>query len=411
MIAYIMEAALRSLLLALVVWLGMTVLRVRNPQVQKITWMTVLAGAIAMPALMQIPLLLHWQLLSAEPLVAFALPGVAIHGIRLDSSPQWREMLTGLYLAGVFVLLLRLSVGLARMWRASQAAAPVREAWALGADIRVTPALSSPGTFGSIILLPESYINWSHISRAAIIEHERAHVRHRDSLVQWLAALHACIFWFSPVAWWLRRRLAELAEQVSDDSVLDGHVERSDYADVLLQVARARQSTGMSLVSSMANGGVAKRIERILADDYCVRRPARWWLALAIVAVMPLIALSSGATASNASGAIASNDPASGDYSLPTSPSGLRIVESPSLAELERWYPPQAADDGIDGAVQIAVTLDEAGRATDTLVLSEFPLGAGFGSAASGLAHAFKYANPTGRPGTLTFRVKFALRK
>jgi hypothetical protein len=37
-----------------------------------------------------------------------------------------------------------------------------------------------------------------------------------------------------------------------------------------------------------------------------------------------------------------------------------------------------------------------AGRASVTLVLSEIPLGMGFGAAASELAHVFKYPNPTG---------------
>jgi hypothetical protein len=59
--------------------------------------------------------------------------------------------------------------------------------------------------------------------------------------------------------------------------------------------------------------------------------------------------------------------------------------------------------------VQITVTLDDAGRATDTLVLSETPLGMGFGSAASELAHVFKYSNPTGRSANLTYHIKFAL--
>jgi hypothetical protein len=85
------------------------------------------------------------------------------------------------------------------------------------------------------------------------------------------------------------------------------------------------------------------------------------------------------------------------------------IVSSPSNEELKKWYPPAAARAGIDGDVQITVTLDDAGRATDTLVLSETPLGMGFGSAASQLAHVFKYSNPTGHSTNLTYHVKFAL--
>jgi TonB family protein len=86
------------------------------------------------------------------------------------------------------------------------------------------------------------------------------------------------------------------------------------------------------------------------------------------------------------------------------------IVSSPSLEELKKWYPAEAAIRGIDGMVQITVTLDEAGRATDTLVISEAPVGLGFGAAASELAHVFKYSNTTGHPATVTYRVKFELK-
>jgi hypothetical protein len=47
------------------------------------------------------------------------------------------------------------------------------------------------------------------------------------------------------------------------------------------------------------------------------------------------------------------------------------FVSSPSLDELKNHYPPAAERDGVDGDVQIMVTLDEVGRATDTPVLSE----------------------------------------
>ncbi len=64
---------------------------------------------------------------------------------------------------------------------------------------------------------------------------------------------------------------------------------------------------------------------------------------------------------------------------------------------------------GVEGDVQITVTLDREGRATDTLILSEAPLDQGFGAAASQLAHLFTYANPTGHAAAVTYHIKFAL--
>jgi TonB family protein len=75
----------------------------------------------------------------------------------------------------------------------------------------------------------------------------------------------------------------------------------------------------------------------------------------------------------------------------------------------ERWYPEEAKRKGTEGVVRVAVTLDTSGLATDALVVSETPEGAGFGAAAIEMARTFTYANPTGHPTTLMFNVKFEL--
>ena len=58
----------------------------------------------------------------------------------------------------------------------------------------------------------------------------------------------------------------------------------------------------------------------------------------------------------------------------------------------------------------LAVTLDAAGRATDTRIISEEPREMGFGAAASTAANTIEYSNPTGRSTQMTFAVRFALK-
>jgi hypothetical protein len=53
MLALLMEAALRSLLLGLAVWLGLRVFRVRSPHFQMTAWIVALAASLAMPVLMR----------------------------------------------------------------------------------------------------------------------------------------------------------------------------------------------------------------------------------------------------------------------------------------------------------------------------------------------------------------------
>jgi hypothetical protein len=401
MILIIVESALRSLALAAAVWAGLVALRVRNPQLEKFIWTTVLAGAIAMPAVVQ------WNLTSVFPSTSFALPAIAIRVADIGPSDHWHMLIVSIYASVFLALLARLAIGFGRMWWVRRGAVCIHETWTQGTDVRVAATLSNPVTFGSTVLLPTNYTSWSDAKRSAVLVHENAHVRHRDCQVQWIAAVHECVFWFSPLAWWLRWHLAELAEHASDDAVVQGSGDRADYAALLLEAARARPNARIAM--SMASGRVTRRIERILSDEHPSRAPANWQRALGIALVLPAIALAAAAAPVKGADAAQVQNAVTSRTSLAMNAAEPRIVATASNEDLRKWYPEPAKQAGSDGLVQIAVTLDAAGRATDTLVISESPVGMGFGAAASGLVHSFTYANPTGHPAAITFDVKFEL--
>jgi len=200
MIEWVGEAALRSLAVACIVRLGIALFRVRNPHQEKIIWTTVLVGALAMPALAR------WTLMPASRVLSFSLSTVTVPGAGVGGLQYLGTAALTLYLGVTLVLLLRIAAGAGRMGWIKSNALPVCESWALGMDVRIAPGLSSPATFGATILLPTRYASWTEAKRTLILNHEEAHVRHHDSQVQWLASLHAALFWFSPLAWWLRRR-------------------------------------------------------------------------------------------------------------------------------------------------------------------------------------------------------------
>jgi hypothetical protein len=398
MITAIVEAALRSLALAVMVWFGVAAFRVKNPQQEKIAWTVVLASALAMPALQR------WCLAPTIPVLSVPLPEVVLRDFSLRAFPGPVAFGMYLYLAITIVLFARLTVATARMWRVRVTAEPIDRTWTFGMDVRATHRLSSPATFGSTILLPPSYEGWTEGKRALILQHESSHVRNRDSHLQWIATLNVCIFWFSPLSWWLRRRLAELAEHISDDAVLQGDIRKTDYAVILLEMARARPAN--LIATGITTGSIEQRIDRILSVGQPRRPVSRLRYVLAIVAVIPLVALAADVTPT---GGTLSSDHTTGAALYGMDVTHPYIVSAPSRDDLKKWYPADAKNQGIDGLVQITVTLDEAGRATDTLVISESPLGLGFGAAASGLAHVFKYANKTGHPASVTYRIKFEL--
>jgi len=401
MITVIVEAALRSLALAALVWLGVTVLRIRNPHIEKSIWTTVLLGALAMPALMR------WAPSPQIPIASNALASISIRGAMIPTPGRWLSVVVLIYVVVASTLLLRLAIAFRRVWKIWRDSSRLHESWTHGGDVRVAANLSSPATFGSTILLPMDYCAWSATKRLAVLAHEREHVRALDCQVQWLAALHSCVFWFSPLSWWLRQHLAKLAEHSSDDAVIRETADRANYAAMLLEAAQARATVRVAI--SIASNNVAQRIDRVLSGRKPDEVPSLWQRALAIVLLLPAVVL-----AADTAG-VKIREPSTQGPNATTADTlfGMNRAEPHivSTGPLEPWYPQDAKQKGIDGVVRIAVTLDAVGRVVDAHVISESPDGLGFGAAASGLVHEFTYANPTGHPTTFSFNVKFALHK
>jgi len=144
------------------------------------------------------------------------------------------------------------------------------------------------------ILLPADWREWEPAKLAAVLAHERTHVRRADWGIALLAGVNRCIFWFHPLAWWLERRLAVLAEQACDDAALLEMGSREPYAQALLDMAEAvRTGQGRLVWEAMAMAKASEvrmRIERILDETRQVPRGVsrRRWTILAVCS-LPLI--------------------------------------------------------------------------------------------------------------------------
>jgi hypothetical protein len=320
MLALLAESALRSLLLGAAVWLGLKLLRVRNPHVQMTAWTLVLVASLAMPALMRLvtvtlpdapvaPLAhIMWPEQPAAPPVLEPVPQPQLPSRAPAAMPDagpppsarvepavrpvvdWRNLATALYLLIGGVLLLRLIAGLALTWRLVRAAKPVRARWAAGVDVRVSDVVGVPVTFGSTILLPTEYVGWSAAKRRAVLIHEAAHVAHGDFFVLLLAAINRAVFWFNPFAWWQFGHLAELAEIISDDAALEALEDRPRYAGILLDVATRRQRALAALAMARPST-VRRRVERILSAHTLPPRPTWRRRMLVAAALLPVVAL------------------------------------------------------------------------------------------------------------------------
>jgi len=192
----------------------------------------------------------------------------------------------GIYFGVALLLLVRFFVGLVfgqRLMRASLEIDEPRVSLRLASRAYASGLPSAPraaesefisvpltlGVLRSTILLPAGWREWDDAKLDAVVSHEVSHVARRDALTQRLSLLHRAIFWFSPLAWWLARRLADLAEQASDEAALTCGADRKDYARTLLGFFEALQAAPGRVwwqgVAMAKAGQAEKRVERILS--------------------------------------------------------------------------------------------------------------------------------------------------
>ena len=318
---YVAEPAARSLMLGCFAALVLAILRVRTVSLKSAVWRAVLVAALAMPFLrtfappirVSVPLPKietrakavaagsAQPVLISEARAAIVSPKATAPADTLDPAPiaeaspaparnsrhiAWPLILAAAYFAIAFLLLARVLAGAALATRLARAATPICDATALRelaasacrAGVRRQPLLAEsealvvPVTVGAhrpAILLPAAWCEWDDAKLASVLAHEVSHVGRRDPLVQRLALIHRAVFWFSPLAWWLERHLAELAERASDEAALAGGADRTRYAETLLSFFAAleysRSRVWWQGVSMAKCGQAEKRLDRILA--------------------------------------------------------------------------------------------------------------------------------------------------
>jgi beta-lactamase regulating signal transducer with metallopeptidase domain len=327
MTATMIEAAVRSVLFALVVGAGLRLFRVSNVPVRKGAWTLVLIASLAMPFLMQAHAVASWKeqlawtvpirmqrvlperpapraatpagmdaqpaghaavsddfqkrnsvnrriaatpvTISVAPDIAdatgFAPAAMAGNSVKFHWPPAER-LVVMIYLSVAGVLMFRLLWGLAmalRLWTTADLVSPLT---APEPNVRSSTRISSPVTIGSGIVLPASYSEWDRKKLRMVLAHERSHVRQMDFYLQLLAGFYTALFWFSPLGWWLRRNLASLAEAIGDRAGMDAAASRSRYAEVLLEFA-AMPRQNLPGVAMARPGNLSHRVERLLNEQ------------------------------------------------------------------------------------------------------------------------------------------------
>jgi uncharacterized protein (TIGR03435 family) len=305
---FLAEWALRSSILILSGALLLQALRVKDPSIRLAAWTAMLGGSLALPALTAaLPSAIPPLALFRSSMPQFAMPHVAAQLVEApavvnDAAPSpmpiishpddgvarqdlaapqearvsdpfdWERAVFAIYLLVVGVLMLRSFAGLAmslRWLHNSRATGQETE----GIEIRESDRVAAPVTLGIVrpaILLPIDWCEWNGVKLEAVLAHERSHVRRRDPAVQLLSVIHRTLLWYSPLSWFLHKRIVQAAEEASDDAAVAATHDRASYAEVLLDfmrrgVPRANWRGADCDGVAMARYGLPeKRIDRIL---------------------------------------------------------------------------------------------------------------------------------------------------
>jgi outer membrane assembly lipoprotein YfiO len=296
----LLDASIRAILIAAAVGGILRALRVKSPGAAHKAWTGVLLIMLLLPALsfwaprLPIPILpsvsIHREIQDHSPalsdsfsrgkiaegrsagLKASGASGPATPDLmkkKPDAGPTMFQAILAVYFTGFCYFALRLLTGMRLSHRLGRnAQRDARGFYYSGCTVPLTM-----GLFRTRILLPEDAKRWDPQKLEAVLDHESEHVRRHDSLVAWLALLNRCIFWFHPVAWWLRGKLTALAEEACDEKVLARGHDSGAYAGYLLEFARSvrEKKTLVPLgVAPFHGSRLTHRIRRIVTP---VRTP------------------------------------------------------------------------------------------------------------------------------------------
>ena len=280
------------------------------------------AGALASPQVADSESLSLWPLL-------YGIPVALLLGITL------------LAVLRLLALRAKASVLVEPSWLGALAHAQRRMDFKHGTALLTSSELKSPISWGvlrPVILLNEEALE-ARGDAEAIIAHELAHVRGLDWAKLLLARIVTALYWFNPLAWLLAREAHQLREETADDAVLAADVANTDYAQLLVGVAR-HDCNGLLLGAhgvAPGKGSLARRVRRVL-DGGLPRTPAARGfaagIALGVIGTATPLAAVTLVPASNSDGSrpvyVASSDP---QASLPSLVAGSMIGAGDVVAE------------------------------------------------------------------------------
>ena len=326
-----LEIALRSTLLVATAGLLCRVLHRARPDLRSAIWRTTFVVLAVLPffvgfsAQWSVPVQLPvstsqaWAPSAAEVVgssKALSEPHVDRSVAAESSTVPWdaSRFWVFFWLLGASLAAVRLGLGYVRAYRRVRSAAPVtcalRQAWLeeeatrLGlrspvellkspeAEVPVAFKLPRPG-----LLLPLAADRWSDARYRLVLRHELCHLQRDDLGAQLTAQLVCCLYWLNPVVWWAARRFAFERERACDDRVLRLGARPTEYAGLLLAIARDQSGVDSASLATASMAGslrLEQRLKAILAfspksGGSPLGRSAAWVVMCCLSAALTLL--------------------------------------------------------------------------------------------------------------------------
>jgi bla regulator protein blaR1 len=193
--------------------------------------------------------------------------------------------------AGLLLLLTLIALGRLRLlkararvllephWLQALAQAQHRMGFKSGTALLTSDELRSPISWGLMrpVILLNTDATKARDEAEAIIAHELAHVAGLDWAKLMLSRITVAIFWFNPLVWLLAREAHQLREEAADDAVLAADIEDTEYANLLVGIAR-HECRGLLLGAhgvAPGKGSLTRRVKRVL-NAALERAPGGW---------------------------------------------------------------------------------------------------------------------------------------
>ena len=191
-------------------------------------------------------------------------------------------LLISAWVAGALVLVVPVLAGLWEMRRIRRGARRCQESEYLARHIARGACLSRPvtvlmhdgatgpmtcGVLRPAIILPAEAPDWPKGDMTRALVHEFEHVRRFDWLTHCFARVVCALYWFHPLVWIARRKLALEAERACDDAVVV-RTDPEQYAEQLLSLAQRLSAVRRYPQLAMANSrDLSRRVLAILDDS------------------------------------------------------------------------------------------------------------------------------------------------